>query len=121
MWPFTVTDASELSAHGQDKTASLKFDVASIKPSEPDLLSGGIKALPGGHGYTARNIPVKLMISLMYKVPMKQISNGPEWIEKDHFDVEARADHSYNLDDLHAMYQDLLAERFGLKFHKRPG
>ena len=61
-------------AHGQDNSVRLTFDVASIKLSQPGLRSGGIKPLPGGTGYSAQNIPVKLMISLMYKVPMRQIA-----------------------------------------------
>ena len=77
-----------------------------------------IKPLAGGHGYTALNIPVKLMISLMYRVPMRQIEGGPEWLNSDRFDVEARVDGSYSVDELHVMYQNLLADRFGLRFHK---
>jgi uncharacterized protein (TIGR03435 family) len=97
--------------------ARTTFDVAAIKPGQP----GGIytiKPLPGGNGYTAQNAPVKLMISLMYKVPMRQIVGGPDWIDTDAFDVEARADGSYSIDDLHIMFQNLLADRFHLKFHK---
>ena len=107
-----------LPAQPQETQAPLTFDVAAIRFSNPDQVNGSIKALPGGHGYTAQNIPVKLMISLMYKVPMRQIKGGPDWIDSLRFNVEARADHPYSLDDLHTMYQNLLAERFGLKFHR---
>jgi uncharacterized protein (TIGR03435 family) len=105
-------------AHGQDKPARLTFDVASIRLTKPDTANGGIKALPGGHGYTAQNVPVKLMMALMYRVPIRQISGGPSWLESDRYDVEARVDGSYSLDDLHTMFQNLLVDRFGLKFHK---
>ena len=101
----------------QEKPARLTFDVASIRLAKPDEPNGMIKALPGGHGYTAQNVPVKLMMALMYKVPIRQIKGGPEWMDSDHYDVEARADGSYSLDDLHVMFQNLLADRFGLKFH----
>ncbi len=115
-------------AHAQDKPARLTFDVATIKLSAPDTIrmlngvptggrGGGIKALPGGNGYSAQNVSVKLMISLMYKVPMRQISGGPEWMNADRYDIEARVDGTYNIDDLHTMYQNLLADRFNLKFH----
>jgi uncharacterized protein (TIGR03435 family) len=92
------------------------FDVASIRLSQPDT-NGGIKALPGGNGYTAHNVQVKLMISLMYRIPMRQIKGGPEWLNTDKYDVEARADGAYDIDELHVMYQNLLADRLGLKFH----
>ncbi len=96
----------------------LTFEVASIKPTKPGGRGGGIKALPGGQEYRAEGVPVKLIISLMYKVPMRQISGGPGWIDTDGWDIEAKADHSYNLDDLHTMFQNLLADDFKLKFHK---
>ena len=95
----------------------LTFDVASIHPSKPGLQTGGIKPIPGGHGYTAINIPVKVMISLMYKVPMRQVEGGPDWLNSEPFDVEARVDGTYSVDDLHTMFQNLLIDRFGLKFH----
>jgi hypothetical protein len=67
----------------------LTFDVASIHPDKADTLNGGIKPLPGGHGYTAQNVTVKLIISLMYRIPQR-----------------------------HTMFKNLLADRFGLKLHK---
>lgn len=105
-------------AQGQDKPARLTFDVASIKLSKSANQNGGIKAMPEGRGYFAQNITAKLMISLMYKVPSRQIVGGPDWLDTSRWDVEAKADHSYSLDDLHVMYQNLLADRFNLKFHK---
>jgi uncharacterized protein (TIGR03435 family) len=105
-------------AHAQTPPTRLTFDVATIRPSPALDRNGGIKALPGGDGYTAQNIPVKLMISLMYRVPMRQITGGPEWLDTDRYNVEARADRAYSIDDLHVMYQNLLADRFHLKFHK---
>jgi len=112
----TLVVAASLVA--QDKPARLTFEVASVKPSPPGGRGGGIRAQPGGQRYSAQNVPVKLMISLMYKVPLRQITGGPAWIESDLFDIEAKADHSYSLDDLHIMFQNLLADRFKLKFHK---
>jgi len=96
----------------------LIFDVASIHQNKSNDPRGGIKPLPGGHGYTVSNIPIKLMISLMYRVPQRQIEGGPAWLNDDRFDIEARVDGTYSVDDLHTMFQNLLADRFGLKFHK---
>jgi uncharacterized protein (TIGR03435 family) len=98
----------------------LTFEVASIKPSQSGAGAVyGIKPLPGGSGYTAQNVPFKLMMSLMYKVPTRQILGGPDWINTDRFDIEARADHPSNVDDLHVMFQNLLADRFNLRFQRR--
>jgi len=100
-----------------ERPARLTFDVATIRLHDPSQPGGGIKAIDGGHGYTAVGVPVKLMIALMYKVPVRQIKGGPDWMEKDNYDVEARVDGKWSLDDLHIMFQNLLEDRFGLKFH----
>ena len=108
-----------LMLYGQDQPKRLTFEVASIKPVKPGAEFGGtIKPKPAGQGYNVEGAPVKLMINLMYKVPMKQITGGPGWLDTDLWDIEAKADHSYNLDDLHTMFQNLLADEFKLKFHK---
>ena len=57
------------------------------------------------------------MIALMYRIPARQIVGGPRWLEDDRYDVEAKADKKYTVDDLHTMYQNMLADRFHLKFH----
>lgn len=113
-----VVFAATALGHGQEKPARLAFDVATIRPSDPNMQNGGIKPLPGGNGYITQNVPVKLMISLMYEVPMRQIIGGPDWMNTDRYDIEAKADGSYSKDDLHLMFQSLLADRFNLKFHK---
>jgi uncharacterized protein (TIGR03435 family) len=102
----------------QNKPARLTFEVASIKPSDPSTPGGGIKALPGGQEYRAQRVPVLLIVSLMYKVPMRQITGGPGWLATDLWDIQAKADRSYNLDDLHTMFQNLLTDEFKLRFHK---
>jgi uncharacterized protein (TIGR03435 family) len=104
-------------ASSQAPAERLTFEVAAIHATRPGQLNGFIKAIPGGRGYMAENVTVKLMISLMYKVPMRQIKGGPEWLDSEHYDVEAKADRAYSLDDLHIMYQNLLADRFNLRFH----
>jgi uncharacterized protein (TIGR03435 family) len=62
-----------------------------LDQANPDQ-QGGIKPLLGGNGYTAENVTVRLMISLMYKVPERQISGGLDRLDSDRYDVEARAD-----------------------------
>lgn len=103
---------------GQPLPPRLTFEVASIHPTKPGTVNGMVKPLPGGLGYTSRNIPIKLIFSLMYRVPMRQISGAPDWLGSDTYDIEAKADHAYSVDDLHVMFQNLLVDRLGLKFHK---
>jgi len=100
-----------------DSRGRLEFEVASIRQAKPDQRGGGIKAAANGAGYTAQAVPVKLMIALMYRIPVRQIKGGPGWLDSDLYNVEAKADKQYNLDDLHTMYQNMLIDRFKLKFH----
>jgi uncharacterized protein (TIGR03435 family) len=107
--------------HGQGKAARLTFEVASIKPFKPDAGGrggGGIKPKAAGQGYDAVGASVRLMISLMYRMPIQHITGGPGWLDNDLWTVDAKADGAYNVDDLHTMFQNLLADEFKLKFHK---
>jgi uncharacterized protein (TIGR03435 family) len=104
--------------HAQDKPARLTFEVASIKPSAPGIVGGGIKPMPGGQEYVVQNMPVRAVMSVLYKIPLRQIVGGPDWLDTDRYEIDAKADHSYNIDDLHTMFYNLLADEFKLQFHK---
>jgi uncharacterized protein (TIGR03435 family) len=104
--------------HAQETPARLTFDVASIKLAKPGTPPGAIKVMPGGEEYIAQDAPVKLLIALMYKIPIRQITGGPDWLSTDLYKIDAKADHSHNIDEMHIMFQNLLADEFKLKFHK---
>ena len=95
----------------------LTFDVAAIHPADPGAQGGGIKPLPNGTGYIVQNMTVKLMMTVIYRIPPARIEGGPDWFATARFDLEAKADRAYGLEDLHTMFKNLLADRFGLKFH----
>jgi uncharacterized protein (TIGR03435 family) len=104
----------------QNKTGTpprLEFEVASVKPAKPGTQGGGIKPLPGGQTYVATNVPVGLMIRLMYHLNGSQISGGPAWLDKDLYDVDAKADGPHTIEELHVMFQNLIVDRFKLQFH----
>lgn len=111
--------AAAVPCQTQTSTAPrLEFEVASVKPAKPGDQGGGIKPLPGGQTYMAENVPVRLMIMLMFHLNNRQVSGGPSWITTDLYDVDAKADAPHSLDDLHVMFQNLLIDRFKLHFHK---
>jgi uncharacterized protein (TIGR03435 family) len=101
----------------QGQQPRLTFDVAAIHPSKPAVSGGGIKPLPNGTGYIVQNMTVKSMMTVIYRIPPGRIQGGPDWFSTAAFDLEAKADRAYGLDDLHTMFKNLLADRFGLKFH----
>ncbi len=102
-------------AHSQER---LEFDVASIKLSKPGGRGGGIKPLPGGQTYKAENVPISLIFRLMNRLTPAQVVGGPDWINTERYDIEAKASKPSNVDELHAMFVNLLIDQFKLKFHK---
>jgi uncharacterized protein (TIGR03435 family) len=104
-------------ALSQNNSAPLTYDVVSVRPSDPSAPQVGIDPLPNGIGYNAVGVPVLTMLCVMYRIPPRQIVGGPEWLYNKNFDVLVRADHSYSIDELHIMFQNMLADRFKLKLH----
>ncbi len=108
--------AALLSAQGGK--APLSFEVASVKKSAPGGRGGGIRPTQGGQTYVGTNVPVRLMIKLMYGITDAQIQGEPDWVNTELYDVRAKAEKPSNINELHEMFQTLLADRFQLKFHK---
>src|SRR5580658_11111497 len=118
MTVLLLTAEGERTQVKTDTAPRLEYEVASVKPSKPGAEGGGIKPLPGGQTYVAKNVPVKLIIKLMFHLNNSQISGGPSWLDSDLYDVEAKADGPHSIDDLHVMFQNLLVDRFKLQYHK---
>lgn len=97
----------------------LEFDVASIKLSAPGGRGGAVRPLNGGQTYVATNMPIRTIIQLMYRITPAQIAGDPDWLNTDRYDIEGKTDmKGATIDQLHEMFQSLLTDRFGLKFHK---
>jgi uncharacterized protein (TIGR03435 family) len=92
-----------------------RFEVASIRPSNADIGSSGIKT---GHGrLEAQNVTVKRCIIGAYGVGPHQISGGPAWFATERFDISAKADQPVGDALLMILLQKLLEERFHLAIH----
>jgi uncharacterized protein (TIGR03435 family) len=94
------------------------FDVATIKPSEPDKQGKGIRV--NGRNFTTLNTSLADLIEFAYGVHLKQIVGAPEWIDKDKFDIAAVPDAEGQPNDKQwkGMIKKLLVERFKLTFHE---
>ncbi len=94
------------------------FEVVSVKPHPPELIQpSSMVAEPGGR-FTARNIPLRLLIRTAYQIQDDQIVDGPVWLSSDRFDIAAKAEDGASPADLGAMLQALLADRFKLTVHR---
>jgi uncharacterized protein (TIGR03435 family) len=98
----------------------LEFEVASIRPSGP-ILSAADAAKIGVHIDGARvnltRLSLNDFLAAAYKVKLHQIS-GPEWLASERFDINAKLPDGSNGDQIPQMIQALLADRFGMKFHR---
>ena len=98
--------------------ANPSFEVATIKPSEPDKPGKGITVR--GTRFMTRNTTLNDLIAFFYGVQQKQIVGAPSWVETDKWDIEGQPDvpGTPNKKQMETMVQKLLADRFQLKFHK---
>jgi uncharacterized protein (TIGR03435 family) len=94
------------------------FEVASVKPAAPGQQGGIVRPMPGNREYMARNMPLQTIMTVAYMVTNRQISGGPAWTADDRWDLNAKADKPYATEQLRAMLQKLLEERFQLKLRR---
>ena len=97
-----------------------KFEVASVKRAE--RCDFKISIDPGS--VTLKGLPLKVVMMEAFKVKMDDIE-GPSWLESDCFEISAKMPEGATRDQLPAMLQALLIERFKLAARKenrpRPG
>ncbi|HTA43193.1 MAG TPA: TIGR03435 family protein [Bryobacteraceae bacterium] len=103
---------------------SFSFEVASVKQSPPvapgqrvyfgPARGGPGTADPGQITWTYARFIDLLMTA--YDVKSYQI-NGPTWINNERYDVLVKVPADASKDQVRVMWQNLLAERFGLKLH----
>jgi uncharacterized protein (TIGR03435 family) len=102
------------------------FEVASVKASKSvDNTRGGLFS-PGGR-YSAAGIPLRSVIIAAFEIDPVRLSGGPEWLESQGFDIDAKAEAGSiaagaldrrRLHRLHLMLQTLLRDRFQLTIHR---
>ena|ERR1700733_3900866 len=97
--------------------ADPSFEVATIKPHDPELTGQGINIK--GRNFSTHNISVAGLMRYAYQVNGKQIIGGPEWLDKDKYDIAAVPDGEGTPSgkQWRRMLQKLIEERFQLKFH----
>ena len=97
---------------------SASFEVASVKPSNPNPtgpLGAAPLMLPALGRLTAQNVTLRMLVMGAYQKQPFELVGGPPWQNSDKFDINARAeDASGTTDQILAMLQTLLADRFKL-------
>jgi uncharacterized protein (TIGR03435 family) len=98
--------------------ADPSFEVATIKPNPTGGAGNGFGVRQ--RTFTTINTSLADLIVYAYDVHNKQIIGGPDWMDKEKFDITAKADGEGAPSNLQwrIMMQKLLTERFQLTFHK---
>jgi uncharacterized protein (TIGR03435 family) len=94
------------------------FEVATIKPSNPDR-PGKVMTIKGRQVITI-NTTLSDLIVFAYGIHAKQIVGGPSWMASDKYDVTGQPEGQGmpNERQLRAMLQKLIEERFQLRTHR---
>ena len=136
LWLFGAA-ALALSAQPRPATPPLAFEVASVKPAGfgPNGVRGGCHGIDSVYtpGQQAEAPPLgrcvitdarlSHLIGIAFDVSMQELESGPDWIARGdaRFNVGAKAENPSKATQaqLLTMLQNLLVERFQLKYHRR--
>jgi uncharacterized protein (TIGR03435 family) len=99
------------------------FEVFSVKPNRSG--SGSFRVNLPDDGYSATNIPLKLLVASAYGIKQEQISGAPSWVESARYDIQAKVAGSdvtelrrLSMGGRESMLQPVLTDRFKLKVHR---
>jgi len=119
---LTAVVSVPLALHAQK---SAGFEVAAIRKSDPNTGASPIGPVPRimpplGGRFTATNVTVRLLLRMATQLPDFRIVGGPSWVGTERFDIQAKADESFNgnLRDIFPLVLNLLEDRFRLKTHR---
>ena len=110
---FLVSSAAVGQAPG---TAA--FEIASVKPSQRQIgadYNNQVTLAPSR--ITARNVTLRRLVCEVYGLQVRQVL-GPNWLDQNEYDIEARTDAQANREQLDLVLRALLIERFNLRQHR---
>jgi uncharacterized protein (TIGR03435 family) len=109
--------------YGQPNTATVQFDVVSVKMHDPRNQGGKMQLLPDGIRLV--NLPLQDFVREAYGLVLgDQVVGLPSWTNSDRFDVEAKVDSAdvaafrkLTLDQVRLMGRPILTDRFRFAGH----
>ena len=97
--------------------APLSFDVASVKRNlDLTTSTAGVQIRP--EQLEAIWVPLQALIIQAYGVSAGRILGMPDWARTEQYDIRARTSKPSSRQDILAMLQTLLADRFSIKVHR---
>jgi uncharacterized protein (TIGR03435 family) len=108
-------------AFGQAANSTLKFEAADIFPATAATPGTNSQKMRSGlyrsGRYEVHSATMLDLISTAYNLDADHVTGGPGWIEKDRFDIAAKAPGDSTAEKIRVMLRNLLAERFSLVVH----
>ena len=121
VFPLVIGMVHALPGAALSQNGRLRFESASIKVNnlgEKQPPGADFAAQPGGRLYV-RNNGMQNVIRNAYGVGQRfLLIGGPDWIDSDRYDIEARAEGNPSRDQMMSMLQSLLEDRLKLKVHR---
>jgi bla regulator protein blaR1 len=93
-------------------TPAPSFEVASIKVNHSADRGAMIRFAPGGR-FTANNVALKGLLEQAYRVKDSQLVGAPNWIETEHYDIDAKMDDA-TVDAMKKLDGDQRREQYSL-------
>jgi uncharacterized protein (TIGR03435 family) len=100
-----------------------RFEVASVKANNSGDGPNRLQLQPGGR-ITAENMLLRNLIRFAFQVQDFQLVGAPDWVDKERFDIVAKAEHDIvpgppgTIGPGQLMLRSLLADRFKLAIHQ---
>jgi uncharacterized protein (TIGR03435 family) len=91
------------------------FEAASVKINRSGLPGGITDYRPGQ--FVAVNQTLRVILVAAYDLEEFRITGGPDWLDKDRFDIQARATSPLTRREAMPLLRALLEDRFALKAH----
>jgi uncharacterized protein (TIGR03435 family) len=110
-WPVLLLGATTVPAWPQ-----VRFEVASIRPSQPAARVGSINF--HGDRFEAKAVRIGDILDMLNGYQLLRVVGGPDWMRTDRYDIEAKADRPLEVGDRNDAVMALLAERFQLQSHR---
>lgn len=101
----------------------VEFEVADVKPTDPDYRGSGDFQLEDGGRVNVRGMTLEWLVAEAWGVEEETIVNAPKFMDSNRWDIVAKApdvmaaDGDADVDSLFAMLRTLLADRFRLAVH----
>jgi len=95
---------------------ALPADAASVKRN--NSAEGRSEFHISPNGVTISNYRLQFLIPNAFHIAVYQMAGAPPWMDINKYDIVARAPEGASEDQIRPMLQQLLAERFGLRFHR---